>query len=118
MLSFRKRVWTDQRLQLRAYYIKRKHQLVRNLDWRKLIIIRKNQVTMEEVWQLKAENKYRKQITELEGATRQDDIQEFNDLVRKRDKYMDKHKWIECTKFVALKVKAVWFSGFRKSTHK
>lgn len=47
-------------------------------------------------------------------STNPDDIREYEALVDKNDKFIEKHTWLDSRKVIVLKFKGIWFHGFRK----
>lgn len=115
LLDNHKNLWTDLRLNQRHLYLRRKKVFLRDLDARRLGMFIANLKKMREYYTKQADLKFRKQFKLMDpNSTKPDDIKEYQALVEKQSKYIEKHTLVSSRKIIVLKIKGTWFWAFRK----
>ncbi|CAD8175924.1 unnamed protein product [Paramecium octaurelia] len=116
VLTTYKKLWTEDRLTQRHFYMKRKKLAIKNLDQRKLNILKQNYKLTHQVYSDNAQLKFRKKFQQVtKNSNKPDDIKEYENMVQKQQNYIEKNLWLNCRKVVVLKIKAIWIRGFRKT---
>ncbi|CAD8137840.1 unnamed protein product [Paramecium pentaurelia] len=120
LLTKYRQLWTDRRVSQRFIHMRRKIIQLRNLDYRRYFIISQKLNQMRTYYDEKAQQRFRKDfqlIGQQEDENGEENI-EYTNLVKKQQKYVEKHSWLNTRKVIMLKIKALTFKGFRKQVVK
>ncbi|CAK92405.1 unnamed protein product (macronuclear) [Paramecium tetraurelia] len=120
LLTKYRQLWTDRRVSQRFVHMRRKIIQLRNLDYRRYLIISSKLNQMRAYYDEKAQQRFRKDF-QLIGQQEDDNGEEnieYTNLVKKYQRYVEKHAWLNTRKVILLKIKALTFKGFRKQVVK
>ncbi|CAD8047095.1 unnamed protein product [Paramecium sonneborni] len=120
ILTKYRQLWTDRRVSQRFIHMRRKIIQLKNLDYRRFLIISSKLSQMRTYYDEKAQQKFRKDF-QLIGQQKEengDENVEYTNLVKKYQRYVEKHSWLNTRKVIMLKLKALTFKGFRKHVFK
>ncbi|CAD8135354.1 unnamed protein product [Paramecium octaurelia] len=120
VLTKYRQLWTDRRVSQRFVHMRRKIIQLRNLDYRRYLIFSSKLNQMRTYYDEKAQQRFRKdfQLIGQQKDENGDENMEYTNLVKKQQKYVEKHAWLNTRKVVMFKLKAMTFKGFRKQVIK
>ncbi|CAD8154924.1 unnamed protein product [Paramecium octaurelia] len=116
LLSNYNMFWTDYRLFIAQSYIQRKSHLFHNLDYKRYLILKKSFDKQHEYYRNQAMLKFRKQFRQFGNTLTSEEVKEYNELVYKYQKFIEKRSWLNCRKVQIFRYKGLFFRGFRKQT--
>ncbi|CAD8046948.1 unnamed protein product [Paramecium primaurelia] len=120
ILTKYRQLWTDRRVSQRFVHMRRKIIQLRNLDYRRYLIISQKLNLMRTYYDEKAQQRFRKdfQLIGQQVDENGEENIEYTNLVKKYQRYVEKHAWLNTRKVILLKIKALTFKGFRKQVFK
>ncbi|CAD8050369.1 unnamed protein product [Paramecium primaurelia] len=116
LLSSYNMLWNDYRLVQSQSYIKRKQKALHNLDYKRFQILKASFENQNKYFKAEAALKFSKQFRQFGNQLTLEERKEYNELVVKYNKFIEKKSWLNCRKVSVFRYKGLFFRGFRKQS--
>ncbi|CAK66063.1 unnamed protein product (macronuclear) [Paramecium tetraurelia] len=116
LLSSYNMLWNDYRLVQSQSYFRRKQKALHNLDYKRFQILKQSFENQNKYYKAQAALKFSKQFRQFGNQLTLEERKEYNELVLKYNKFIEKKSWLNCRKVTIFRYKGLFFRGFRKQS--